>query len=351
MGILMPMPNEPALIFAAADPVTADTSGPWIKLLPSGEFSTRDGRGPFNAGLEAALAGIVSRTKAYLGGTEMMIDYDHQSFFGAVKGVGGTAKAVGWVKDFDIREDGIYGRVEWTEAAKAAIEAGEYRYISPTFATAKTTGRVTQLFNAALLNSPAMDLEAIAAAAKIPLTQGSPMDDILEALGLAEGASQADAVSAIEALQAGTSAIALAAGLKEDADSETIAASVRTALESKAPDPARFVPIDQVVALQAEVKALKDSVDGDKAEAAVLAAIEAGKLSPALKGWGLDLANKDLAKFEAFAASAPVLTGAQLGARPKPKADPDLTDTDLQVMAQMGLDTEAMTASRKDLEA
>ena len=351
MGILMPMPNENALTFAAADPVTAHTSGPWIKLLPSGRFSGRDGRGPFEAGGEAELRAIVERTKAYLGGTEMMIDYDHQSVLGAVKGVGGTAKAAGWVKAFDIREDGIYGRVEWTAAAKAAIEAGEYRYISPTFATAKKTGRVTLLYNAALLNSPAMDLEAIAAAANFSPTQGNPMDDILEALGLAGDASQADAVSAIEALQAGTSAIALAAGLKEDADSETIAASVRTALEAKVPDPAKFVPIEQVVALQSEVKALKDSVDGDRAEAAVTAAIEAGKLSPALKGWGLDLASKDLAGFEAFTANAPVLTGAQLGAKSKQEADPGLTDTDYIIMAQMGLDTEAMTASRKDLEA
>ncbi|MEP2706244.1 MAG: phage tail tube protein [Roseibium sp.] len=119
-----------------ADPValSADmTAGAWIKLIPSGTFQARDGRGPFDAGDETAMQAIVTRTKDYLGTTDMMIDYDHQTAFGAIPGVGGTAKAAGWVKAFEIRSDGIYGRVEWTAAAKAAIEASEYRYISPLF--------------------------------------------------------------------------------------------------------------------------------------------------------------------------------------------------------------------------
>lgn len=200
------------LILCAADPTDTGSpeNGTWIKLLPAGTFSTRDGRGPFHAGEKAGMTAILQRTKDYLGGTEMMIDYDHQSVFGAVKGVGGTAKAAGWVKDFEVRDDGIYGRVEWTAAAKSAIEAGEYRYISPTFAPDKKTRQVSLLFSAALLNTPAMDLSAVAAHAEFSLTKGSDMDELLEALGLAEDATLADAVSAIEALIAAQSAIALA---------------------------------------------------------------------------------------------------------------------------------------------
>jgi phage I-like protein len=341
------------LIICATDPADAGPpeGGAWIKLLPSGTFSTRDGRGPFHAGDADEMAAIIQRTKDYLGGTELMIDYDHQSVFGAVKGVGGTAKAAGWVKDFEVRGDGIYGRVAWTAAARDAIDAGEYRYISPTFAPDKTTRHVSLLFSAALLNTPAMDLAAVAAHAELSLTKGSDMDELLEALGLAGDATVADAVSAIKALTATQSAIALAVSLDEDASTEAITAAVTKAMAGTPPDPAKYVPIAQVEALQADVKKLQsDHADG-KAETLVTAAIEAGKLAPALKDWGLDLARKDPEKFEAFTASAPELTSTQLGSQPKQTGDPDLSDADLEIMSQMGLDRDAMVAAKKDLQS
>jgi len=338
-----------ALFIAAVDPVSASQDGPWIKLLPSGTFKTRDGRGPVVVGDKESMRAIVEASIARLGETEMMVDYDHQSVFGAVEGVGGTAKAAGWIKEFDVRPDGIYGRVEWTEAAKAAIEAGEYRYLSPTFIADKKSGKVSQILNVALVNMPAMDLEAIAARAESALTKGPTMDEILKLLGLAEGASEDDAKSAIEALQSGTSAIALAAGLDKDADVETITAAVKAGVDASKPDPSKYVPIEQVTALQSDLKALSAKIDGDKAETLVTAAIEDGKLAPALKDWGMDLAKKDLAKFEAFTASAPALTSTQLGNERKNETDADLDDTDLQVMSQMGLSRDAMVASKKEL--
>jgi len=318
----------------AADPValTAEmvgeiTSGIWIRLIPSGTFQARDGRGPFDTGDQTAMQAIIAHTKSYLGGTDMMIDYDHQSAFGAIPGVGGTAKAAGWVKDFDARSDGIYGRVEWTAAARAAIEASEYRYISPLF-TRDKAGKVTALRNAALLNMPAMDLEAIAARALSLTTKGPDMDEILEALGLAKGAGEGEALASITSLMTGLSAIAVAAGLDKTADATAVAASVadlaNAAKASKAdpdkPDPAKFVPIEQVTALQADLKLLSDTIQADKAEELVAAAIEAGKLAPALKDWGLELAKADLKQFEAFTANAPALTGAQLGSQKKSDA-------------------------------
>ncbi|QDG74447.1 phage protease [Labrenzia sp. PHM005] len=339
------------LILCAADPAVAGSSegGTWVKLLPAGTFSTRDGRGPFHAGDADRMTAIIKRTKDYLGDTEMMIDYDHQSVFGAVKGVGGTAKAAGWVKDFEVRDDGIYGRVEWTSAARQAIEAGEYRYISPTFAPDKKTRQVSLLFSAALINTPAMDLTAVAAHAELSLTKGSDMDELLEALGLAEGATVADAVTAIEALTATQTAIAMAVNLPADAGAEAITSAVTKAVADTQPDPAKFVPVEQVEALQADVKKLQSVQAEDKADALVTTAIESGKLAPALKDWGLDLARKDPSKLEAFTASAPELTSTQLGSHPKQDSDPDLSDADLEVMSQMGLDRDAMVAAKKEL--
>ncbi len=350
MGTLGPMTKLAATLFiAAADPVSIENDGPWVKLLPSGTVKPRDGRPAITVGNEADMKAIVEKTLAFLAGTEMMIDYDHQSLFGAVEGVGGTAKAAGWVKEFDVRADGIYARVEWTAAAKAAIEAGEYRYISPAPLSDKKSGKVSQLLNAALVNMPALDLEAIAASAQLSLTEGTNMDEILKLLGLAEGATEADALSAIQALQSGTAAIALAAGLAKDADTGAIATAVKKAVADDKPDPAKYVPIEAVNALQADLKTLSDKVSGGEAEAVVAAAIKDGKLAPALKDWGMDLAKKDLAGFQAYAASAPQLTSVQLGTAKKTETDADLDDADLQVMSQMGLSRDDMVASKKEL--
>jgi phage I-like protein len=319
--------TDPFLI-TAADPVAAPDAeaDPWIKLLPAGTFSTRDGRGPFTAGDATRLHEIISRTKAHLGTTQMMVDYDHQAVFAAVEGVGGTAKAAGWISEFEARDDGIYGQVTWTEAARVALAALEYRYLSPVFLTDKTSA-VVRLVNVALVNLPAMDLSAIAARAQLS-SKETNMDQILAALGLAEGAAEADALAALRALQDTQTAICAAAGLPEGSDSTALVAAVQAAFDTGAPDPTKYVPIDQVTALQNELAALQASLAADKAEALVTAAVQDGKLAPALKDWGLQLATADPQKFTAFTATAPVLTATQLGSKPKEAGDPDLSDPD-----------------------
>lgn len=350
MATTVNSPHSDTHLIAAGEAVavSSDTAA-WIKLLPAGTFSCRDGRGPFHAGDRATLQIVLSQTQSLLAATEMMVDYDHQSIFGAVEGVGGTAKAAGWIKSFEIRDDGIYGQVEWTEAASTAIKAREYRYISPLFTVEKTTGKVMALRNAALVNMPALDLEAIAARFSPSNTQDIPMEQIALALGLAGTASEAEILAAIAATQQTQAAIAAAAGLEPTATCEEIAAAIKLAAETATPDPAKYVPIDQVTAMQADLKALKQEHDSDKAGQLVAAAIEAGKLSPALKDWGMELCLADPAKFATFTASAPTLTGPQLGSAKKDTGDPALDDSDLQVAAQMGLSEDAMIASKKEL--
>lgn len=337
--------TDPSLIIAT-DPVAAPDAGadPWIKLLPAGTFSTRDGRGPFTAGDAASLQEIITRTKAHLGATQMMVDYDHQAVFSAVDGVGGTAKAAGWISGFEARDDGIYGQVAWTEAAQVALAAREYRYLSPVFLTNKS-GAVQRLVNVALVNLPAMDLSAVAARVQL-FSKETNMDQLLAALGLAEGAAEADALTAVRRLQETQTAICATAGLPEGSNGPAVIAAVQAAFEQGAPDPTQYVPIDQVTALQNDLAALQASLAADKAEALVTAAISGGKLAPALKDWGLQLATADPDKFTAFTATAPVLTATQLGSKPKDAGDPDLSEADRQVMRQMGLSKDAFVAAR-----
>ncbi|MEH3093318.1 MAG: hypothetical protein PGN20_15080 [Agrobacterium cavarae] len=58
-------------------------------------------------------------------------------------------------------------------------------------------------------------------------------------------------------------------------------------------DPTKYVPIAQVTAMQADLNALKSTVETDKAEEAVANAIKEGKLAPALKEWGLSMHKAD----------------------------------------------------------
>tara|TARA_B100002019_G_C21152386_1_gene538925 strand:+ start:381 stop:821 length:441 start_codon:yes stop_codon:yes gene_type:complete len=89
----------------------------------------------------------------------LLIDRDHQIDY-AVPGT--PVKAAGWIKEMQVREDGIWGRVEWTERALAEIKAKEYRYISPVFMHKKDTGEITAIIRASLTNHPNLELKAVA---------------------------------------------------------------------------------------------------------------------------------------------------------------------------------------------
>lgn len=119
----------------------------WVRLLPLGEVKLVDGREPFTVDSEA-LEAIIHAWRAR--GTDLVIDYEHQTLGG------GKAPAAGWIKDLEIREDGLWGRVEWTAAARAHLEAREYRYFSPVLNIDVDTRRPTSLMNLALTNTPAI---------------------------------------------------------------------------------------------------------------------------------------------------------------------------------------------------
>lgn len=313
-------------IAAAAE---AGAQGVWLRLLPAGTFMLRDGRGPYDAGGKAELQAIVDRTLQHAAATELMVDYDHQAVFGAQPGVGGRAEAAGWIKQLEARDDGIYGLVQWTAEAAAKIEARAYRYLSPLFThTGKTSGRVGKLLNVGLVNMPALDLAAVAASSLFTEKEPEDMNAIARALGLADGASEAailaalnerhgkvaaavglkpdasfdDVLKAAAAALAGLNAVAAAAGLQVGATSEQVVAAM-----------AKSVPMSMVTELQTQVKTLQQSIEGKEVAEAVAAAMQAGKVSPAQEAWARTYAKADLAGFKTFVDNAPVLVKTQLG--------------------------------------
>lgn len=356
----------------------ADASGAWVQLIPSGRFSGRNGQGPWVAGDKASMEQIVANTQRWAGSTDLPVDYDHQTVFGAVQGVGGKAPAAGWIKELKVQEDGIFGRVEWTEAAATAIKAKEYRYLSPVFFHEKTSGRVLVIRMAGLTNTPNLDLVAVAASAFFPLNNqtGDSMDKILAALGLAKGTNEDGVIAAINSMLTSSTAIARAAGLTDTAKPDEILAAVNsivadrgkfaqaagltatakadeivTAVQSAIAgkvDATKFVPIAMVTELQGDLKKLREDLASDKATEAVNSAIAAGKVPPAQEQWAMDYAKADLKAFQTFIGSAPVLTASQIRSPKKQDGEAsDLSDSDLAVCTAMGLDPKKFAETLK----
>jgi len=367
----------------AADLPATAADHPWVLLIPAGTFSGRDGRGPYHAGDKAKLERIAAMTRRYAGGTDILVDYEHQSRNSQENGK--PAPAAGWVKEVQARDDGLYGRVEWTANAAAAIKGREYRYVSPVYFH-KPDGDILALQSVALTNVPNLDMVEISAHSVFhfqPPKTEVPMKRVLAALGLAEGTGEDDVLTAVNSLLTSSTAIAVAAGLTKDAKSEQVMTAVQTAFSDRkkiaiaagqaenAPvdaivtalasahtagtvDPTKFVPIAAFQEVRDQVKSLVDHKVDTDADTAVAAAMRAGKITPAQKDWAISLHKADIKMFDDFVGKAPVLTSAQRSSTAPPAAGSaaaDLDDTDLAVMRQMGLTPEDMKKSREAMEA
>lgn len=275
----------------------------WVQLIPFGKFGGRDGRGPYELADAAHAAQVIAATRTYAGSADPVVDYDHQTDFGAQKGVGGRAPASGWIKEMAVRDDGIWGRVEWTAGAHAQLKAGEYRYISPVFTHEKTSGRVRAILRAGLTNSPNLELAAVASAESQDGDIDLDKSKLAKALGLGDDATEEQIHAAITGLRTAGSALATvaqAAGLKADAAPDAIVTAInaaRTAGDSS----------DVIVAMQAQINELKAGAAQREAVEAVDAGIKAGKITPAARDAFISLHSSDPAAFAAIVDKAPVI--------------------------------------------
>jgi phage I-like protein len=335
----------------------------WINLLPLGRLSTFDGREYVVD--QAAVDSILTTWAAH--GVDMVIDYEHQTH------TGDKAPAAGWIKELQAREDGIYGRVEWTEAASNHVAKKEYRYLSPVILIEKKSKRVLAITDMALTNTPRInDFPAI-----INSIGGSSMEKFLNALrkllGLDEGAGAEDVTSKIKAMV--NSLAELMSGLSElveikpDAKPADVVQAVKNSLAAstgQAPIPEPILNSlklnsgageSEVLAaikgladgsgqagdLAQEVNALKARLAKRDADDLVEKALNSGKLPPAQKEWFEGLAQKDPKSAEAYLNNATkvIPVGDEL---PKGKANKPASGADDPVAqmlnTQMGLTAE-----------
>ncbi|HHF3626900.1 TPA: phage protease [Haemophilus influenzae] len=294
-----------------------------IQLLPYGKFRAADGR---PTDVEAWYVTDTNGTDVVaLANNQrnpLPIDYEHQIIHSLKNGK--EAPSAGWMEYFYFTPQGIFADVRWTDKAADYIKNGEYRYISAVFAY-DTEGYVRKIFHAALTNTPALDgmEEAMVAASVNLLQEDNPMNKkLLAALcalfALKADASEADITEKVTALSAakGDSAVDVLDVYAKLAEKEQSVAALSTQVGN--PDPAKFVPVEQVAALQADFNALKTSVEADKKAALITAALSQGKLAPALKDWAQSLSVEALS---AYLEKAPAM--AALSGEPQAKGDPE----------------------------
>lgn len=179
-------------------------------------------------------------------------------------------------------------------------------------------------------------------------------------LNLPVGATQEDILAQLQKIQdqiktnAGTAVAANGCNLemiiKGYAEAQTKIAALSA--EVGAPDPAKFVPVAALSALQAEHAAQGEELKTLKAGTA-LAALNAEiargeelrKITPALKVWATDLGKTNLAALTAFIDSAPVVVpgGSQTGGNAPAGSDEEQTP---QAIAALAAEYQADQASK-----
>lgn len=235
----------------------------WVHILPVGAVNGRDGR---RWRLDDP-AQLITRSAK---GGDLPVDYDHESE--KPKSHGGPLPAAGWIKSLQAREDGIWGKVEWTARAAEMIANREYRFLSPVLHYHPTTGQVLRLIGAGLVHRPNLALTALSEQEMTMTDAPSDLSRIAEALGLDAG-TDADAI--LDAIKA-----------------------------KGAPDPARYVPIEAVADLLKQRNGADRDCAARAAEAKVEQAINAGYLTPAMRDWAFALCTQDQASFDSFVATA-----------------------------------------------
>lgn len=338
------------LAFAALSLALAPHAGNEIQLTPAGMFRARDGRPKDLPGwkMDATVAArLIAQAKDRA--TPYVIDYEHQTL--ATADNGKPAPAAGWFKTLEWRDGvGLFATdVQWTDAAKAMIDAGEYKFISPVFSFDRQSGEVVKLQMAALTNTPALDgMDAVAALAQEFFNSSQepthekdqPMKALALLLGLKEDATEAEINAAVVALKAKTATL----------ETENTALKTETAtLKTQTPDPAKFVPVETVTALTAQVASLTTRLNDGELEDTIQAALSSGKLLPAMEAWARDLGKSNLTALKDYVAKNPAiaaLSGNQTGGRaPGGQAEGDLNADQLAVCKLMNMSVEDFKAT------
>lgn len=328
-----------------------------VQLLPAGEFVARDGRPGKNLTWKVSDEQgrkIAAQMTAFHQRVKFQFDYEHQAMLAEVNGL--PAPASGWATTFEWREgDGLYAtNVQWTAKATQMIEGLEYQYISPVIAYDES-GVVTGVINAALVGIPALDLNPVAQErvarmnasffSSITNPEQSHMNALLKALlaalGLAETATEQEAVAAVTALKSQAESVA---GLNTQIAS----------LKAQTPDPSKWAPIETVNTLNTQIAELRSTAASREVDELIERARAEGKVVAAVEPVWRELGKANIAQLRQLVDSTPAnpaLAGqSQTGGKAPGSGGggggggSQLTDTELAMCKSMGLTPEQFRA-------
>ncbi|HDL1964454.1 TPA: phage protease [Mannheimia haemolytica] len=291
-----------------------------IQLFPFGWFEAQDGRGGrWYVGDENgyALADDINNTAI-----DLMIDYEHQTLYIAENGKGNPA--AGWITKAEyISGEGLFADVKWTPQATQEIKDGVYRYLSPLFLT-DGSGMVIKVLNAALTNRPALhNLQEVVAMSSqfakflTPEEENPKMKELLIKLfALSANATDEQITEKLTALEKakGDSPVALSDVYTELAKEKSQVVALSTKVNH--PDPAKFVALSDLQAVQTELNGLKQQINDKERDALIQTALSDGRLLPAQKAWAEKLGKQDLVALSDFLKTVtpnPALASTQSG--------------------------------------
>ncbi|WP_083627919.1 phage protease [Salinicola sp. MH3R3-1] len=327
------------------------------RLIPAGTFTaprgSLEGQGPWHLD-EAHARSIIDLAAAR--STDIVIDYEHQTLLAERNGQ--PAPAAGWVdpRSLEWRSDGLYGRVKWTAAAKAAIGDDSYRYLSPVFPYDAQSGDVLDLLHVALTNTPAIDTGAITELAAARMSSGrNPHDQevttvdrekLIAALGLASNATDEQIDQKLAALKAGNedaTALRQALGAEADAKPAEAVAALKAGVTPSQPDMTQYVPKAVFDEQQTALAALRTGSNDTELKGLIEDGLKDGRIpGQATADW---LKGQGLAACKAYLDGAPAIAAlrgaSQTQGKPPKDEKPDaLSETELAVCRASGISPE-----------
>ena len=220
-------------------PITleANTQEVWCQLAPFGTFKGKRGDEVVDQvcdrqAFEQVIAAFTP---------EVLVDFEHRA-----ENTDDTSAAA-WVQGLEIRDDGLWGNLRFTDIGAEAVRGRRLRFLSPVW-TLDADGRPDALKSIALTNTPNFNLRPVlnkelAGAEQKPPKGTSNMKELAALYGLPETATEAEILAAAQAAQAQLAELGKRLADLESATLNTEAEKVADENEDKIANKAKFVEL------------------------------------------------------------------------------------------------------------
>jgi phage I-like protein len=322
--------------------LSAKTAPSEIRLFRFGVNQTR--KGPFVFDDESALS-VMRNYREH--GAKIAFDYDHGSTSRMPVDPALSSKAAGRC-DLELRAGELWAvNITWTEAARNAIEAGEWMYVSPTFSA--LDNRVAQILAVALTNIPATDnpmpltelsQEAPVEVQETPAVEQTEtvveqvVEELAQPVEVAPESTETAPVelASVEQLEAAEAPVARVVELTGATTEELAYGVIASWRESH----------EQLSIVRGQLEELRQS--HDKLERDVLLEKNASKIPGKLGEWALKQSTETL---KAFFESAPEVVPTKHVPQPKVERVVSLSDEENRIAKALGISSDKALAYKQ----